>query len=100
MYLLKFHPQAVIEIEDAIHWYEERSLVSVQKLKNELLKSFRIITTYPFSVHNYYKSFRSYFLKTFPYRIVYSVSGKTVYIIAVFHTSRNPELLRKRIESL
>ena len=97
---LRFHPEAVLEIQNSLHWYAEHSKNAEINLKEELNDSFQKILSFPFLSIPRYKSFRSYSLKKFPFQIVYSVHNDIIFVISVFHTSRNPEDLEERISSL
>ena len=43
------------------------------------------------------RHFRASLLRRFPFQIVYAYADGTVMIYAVFHTSRDPEKLRRRL---
>ena len=49
---------------------------------------------YSFTSEN--KTSRSVALKIFPYKIIYELEGKKLYVYAVYHFHQNPEDLSKR----
>jgi len=99
MHHLKFHPEAVSELKESILWYEKRSVTAAGNFKTELNVSMQKIKQNPNLSPLVYKSFRTYFLKKFPFKIVYLADNNVIYIISVFHTSRNPKALEDRLGS-
>ncbi len=98
MLSLKFHPDAVLELEDALLWYEKISVKVLQKFKEELNIGFEKILMYPNAAQLFYKDFRRYVLRVFPYLIIYSVQEDNIFVVSVFNTSRNPDIIKRRIE--
>lgn len=65
---------------------------------NTILKAFENIKKAPNANPKIGNGIRKHVVKKFPFVILY-VLGKTVIkVIAVFHTSRNPDTLEKRME--
>ncbi len=62
MYKLRFHPQAVEEIENSLHWYGDRSKKAEKNLKRELNKNFK-----------------GFFLSPFLFQFVINLSGPVLY---------------------
>ncbi len=62
---LKFHPEAVKEIEDALDWYGTQSEEAKEALKKQLNDGFQKILSFPYSFPTRYKSFRVYTLNLF-----------------------------------
>lgn len=50
--------------------------------------------TYPLA----HKNLRKYKVKTFPFVIYFQINGPVIQVIAIFHTSRNPQIWNTRIE--
>ena len=44
-----------------------------------------------------HKDIRKYVVKKFPFVIYYKTVGTVIQVIAIFHTSRNPEMWNERI---
>ncbi len=87
---LQIEESASTEINDAYLWYEEQSSGLGNKFLKTLERAFSIIQKSP----NGYERFdrhRQYPLKEFPFIILYEIVKDTLYIDAVFHTSRNPD---------
>lgn len=89
-----FAPLAAIELDDAYDWYEEKSLGLGEDFLNVLDKAFEIISNNPLAAPSSRRKYRDKIIDGFPYVIVYEFrkSDDVVYIIHIFHTSRNPKL--------
>lgn len=59
--------------------------------EKNIVKAIESIEDNPFSFQKRNGQNRIYFLKRFPYGIHYQLKGSEILIIAVFHTSLNPE---------
>jgi hypothetical protein len=62
---------------------------------NEL---FQKLELYPLNYGYYFRPYRHIILKGFPYRVVFNAEKNKVRILAIFHRSRNPKELRKRLQ--
>jgi toxin ParE1/3/4 len=51
----------------------------------------------PFTFREVYKGIRKFIVKKFPFVIYFTVDNQTIKIIAIFHTSRNPQIWTGRI---
>ncbi len=87
---VQIEDRAKIEIADAFDWYEnqktglgETFLIAFQKAVDSIQKSPQAYTQI--------KYHRQFPLKSFPFVILYEISNETMFIDAVFHTSRNPK---------
>lgn len=93
MYTVIFHPEASKEFVESIIWYNqqknglgERFSLSVESIikKIELTPEF-----YGYSK----KPFREVTVPVFPFKIVFKINKakKVIYVLSIFHTSRNPK---------
>jgi len=89
-YSIKISRSARLEINSAISWYNEQKpklgdnfLLSFES-KIQFIKSFPQAS--PFFLKD--KGVRYKFISTFPYIIYYKVTGNTIVILAVLHTSK------------
>tara|TARA_R110002020_G_C16222959_1_gene767805 strand:+ start:578 stop:760 length:183 start_codon:yes stop_codon:yes gene_type:complete len=48
----------------------------------------------------YFDRVRGYPLKKFPFFILYLLDNNSVYVVAVFNTNQNPELIEARFKSV
>lgn len=93
---LDFHPDAEIELDEAIEWYEAKSPGLGLRFFEEykVLKGFILANPQQFSIE--LGEVRKATFKKFPYVLLYFVWEELVYIIAVFHASQGPEKWQKR----
>lgn len=79
------------ELEAATIWYEE----NLSGLGIRFTDAFSDIIDYlEKNAHSHPKiegEYRQLIMKKFPYFVIYKIENDAVKIIAVFHTSRNPE---------
>lgn len=90
--------EAKADYYEIIDWYEKQQSglgLRFYFLMNQL---FQKLELHPLNYSHYSKPFRYTILKGFPYRVVFKVERSKVHIIAIFHTSRNPKELRKRLK--
>lgn len=87
---IEFESKAKLEISEAFEWYENTK----EGLGEEFLKAI------DFAIKNILKSpsafvkvrnHNQYVMKKFPFVILYEKTKETLFIDAVFHTSRNPK---------
>ncbi|MCD6013337.1 MAG: type toxin-antitoxin system RelE/ParE family toxin [Flavipsychrobacter sp.] len=93
-----YDPRAITEYEEAIIWYSERSELVSENFVLAVNEKLDEICEHPTRYRNTKKYFRETFLKKYPYSIVYFVEedAKTVVIVSIFHSSRNPKKKYKR----
>lgn len=90
-YKVSIEAEARQELADAAIWYEERSKGLGDKFIDTFLAVVDYMETHPLVYSIVEREYRQVLMKVFPFVIVYKVEGDEVRIIAVFHTSRNPE---------
>ena len=95
---LVFHPLAEREYLDSVVWYEESLTGLGSRFVREIESALNTIEKNPFAFQIKKLNFREAVVKHFPFVIVYRINAKKkeVYVLSVFHTSRNPqEKIRK-----
>ena len=92
MYHLIFHPEADKEFAEAIAWYEQQKAGLGSRFFLSVETTIRIIQLRPETFGYSRKPFREASVALFPYTVVYKIKNrnKLVYVVAVYHTSRNP----------
>lgn len=87
---------------DAIYFYiAEDSVIAARKVKKELVKLAKSLGDFPekYSREDYLidepEIFRS--ISKWSYKIIYEVTDNYIIIVDVFHTSQNPDKIRRSI---
>jgi plasmid stabilization system protein ParE len=99
-YKIKLLPIVRTDLQKAKKWYREKSETLAQEFKTEVNKEIDYIGEYPEHYQRKYKELRQSLVTRFPYAIFYLVEEeqKQIVVFGVLHTSRNPEIVRKRIQ--
>ncbi len=84
------HPEAEQELEGAALWYEQRQPGLGDDFLDEFERTLRRIVAEPERWRKIRGDNRKLNFDRFPYAIVYSVRGDTLYIKAVMHPHRRP----------
>lgn len=90
-------PEAELEIEEAVSWYETQE----KGLGRYFLAEFRAASSRlrrtPFHYQIVEEQARRVVLHRFPYAVFYEIHEVEVVILACLHTSRDPLVWRERI---
>lgn len=93
------NPVVWVDVDEAIEWYEKKS----PGLGRSFYKSFdeildRIVQE-PTAYFHITKNVRRALFKNFPYKLIYTISNNTIFIIGVFHEKRSKASIRRRLKS-
>ena len=102
--IIKMDYNIIISIEaekdtnDAYCYYEDQQLGLGERFLNELSFFYTRLKQHPqyYSFTSENKTSRSVALRIFPYKIIYEIDDKQVFVYAVYHFRQNPEKLSKR----
>lgn len=95
----EFHPDALVEYQDAAIWYEEQR----HRLGVEFTQAMEAAVAQILQVPDRYQpvggGIRIFRMKRFPYYLFYryNEAGHHVRIVAVMHQRRRPDYWRKRL---
>jgi plasmid stabilization system protein ParE len=91
-------PEAKNDIKVAALWYNSKQAGLGKKFTNEVRETIRFLQQYPKSFTKKHKNIRTAVLRVFPFVGHYFINekAKTIIIVAVLHTSRNPDLMMRR----
>jgi plasmid stabilization system protein ParE len=89
--------EAEKDVDEAVIWYEEQQTNLGIRFYFELLKTLEALKTNPQYYSFLHEEYRQVILIHFPYKIVFKIYADKVVVLAVFHTSRNPAELIKRL---
>jgi plasmid stabilization system protein ParE len=93
----EFLETAASEYEAAIDWYFERSPVASEKFAAEVNRAIENIENYPQRWPAYSMGTRRFFLRHFPFTIIYRELPTIIQIIAVAHGHRRPGYWKRRL---
>ncbi len=95
---LKFNPEFYDDLIQAIDWYNEQQPGLGSKFYSSVKKQVTQLNATAFNYSIRYDDIRCLPLKTFPYMVHYQIDieNKIVKIEALFHTSRDPSVWKKR----
>jgi plasmid stabilization system protein ParE len=98
MYKSVILPLAKEDIREAALWYNKQQIGLGKRFTAEVREKVHFIRQNPKASNIRYKNVRTTVLNFFPFMIHFTIDekNKTVIISAVLHTSRNPELWKKR----
>lgn len=82
-------PEAELDIQTAINWYNEQKEALGFELLNEIIHVIDLVKENPNYFQKRYRDFRVSFTKRFKYGIHYTVENNVIYIHAVLHTNQN-----------
>jgi plasmid stabilization system protein ParE len=88
---------AKADLEIAVDWYASQKVGLDEEFINEIEKAILRIQDNPRLFAVVRKQIRMSIVKRFPYGIYFYVTGDIINVFAVFHFSRNPKVLRKRL---
>lgn len=93
IYQLTLRDHAVLELNEAYNWYEERQTGLGEDFLRSVEEKLKKISSNPQHYKKTYKNYREALADRFPFLIVYVVNDavKEIIVMAVFHTSRNPK---------
>lgn len=97
-YSIKIDTGAYQDIIDAALWYEEQAQGLGGRYKAQVIKQIDSLKKNPLIVAVRYANVRCMKIKKFPFLVHYTVEESMITIYAVIHTSRNPEIWKKRID--
>lgn len=95
--VFKVNPQAKIDIQDQIHFYNDKQKGLGKRFHNDVKATFKSIRKNPFFQIRY-KDVRCLPLKKFPAMVHYTLdeNKKQITVRAVFHTSQSPQKWKGR----
>jgi plasmid stabilization system protein ParE len=97
---VRFHPEAQIDLTDALDWYENIDHKITIDFFRVISVSIDYIKSNPLGFTKRYKNVRILPLKKYPYLICYFIdeTSEIINIIAIFNSYRNPLKWQKRVK--
>ena len=95
-YIIKLTPDARIDIQDAIDFYNLKKKDLGTELLSYIDRAINQLKSNPFLFQRGHRGIRKIPVTKFNFAIHYFTEEKTVVIIAVLHSSRNPQIWKSR----
>lgn len=95
---LIYDSDALQEFEKAVGYYKEIDLQLAERFRNDVLDAVKSIRKSPLQWPVYVDDVRRRVLSDFPYLIFYITSSRLITIVAIMHSSREPDRWISRIE--
>lgn len=93
---LRFHPQAEQEYLRALAWYRERSLIAAIHFESTFVQAIDRVREVSQRWPRYFKDFRKYTIRQFPFSIVYQEFPSEIVVFAIAHGRRRPGYWKDR----
>jgi plasmid stabilization system protein ParE len=93
-----FAPLARLEFEDAVAWYDDQRPGLGDEFRIEVHEMLQVVLKFPDRFRLAFPGTRKAKLPNHPYSIYYSIERDSINIISVFHGSRNPFDLGRRLK--
>ena len=97
-YSLLINPLAERDLQIAADWYNEQKDGLDRDFIDEVEKTIFRIHQNPNQFGTVQNKTRMAIVKRFPYGIYFYIANENINVFAVFHFSRNPKRLRRRIK--
>jgi toxin ParE1/3/4 len=94
---LLLRPEARTDIREALLWYEDQGSGLGDRLDAELAGLFERIIRSPLQFPEVEQDVRRGLLRKFPYAIYFLLEGDAVFVLAVLHQQRHPDIWKRRI---
>jgi len=91
-----FHPDAEKELNEAIAYYNECQNGLGLEFVKEVYLAIQNILSFPRAWATLSSNTRRCLTNRFPYGVIYQVTDKEVFVIAVMHLNREPNYWKKR----
>ena len=89
--------EAEIDFDASYEYYSSNSLKAANRFYETINNYLEFISKNPSAFPDVFNGVRKYVVHKFPFVIYYQISQNIIKVIAIFHTSRKPEILKSRI---
>jgi plasmid stabilization system protein ParE len=96
--IIRFTPEADVELSEARQWYaHQRADLDIEFMEGIDGALSRIVNN-PHLYPVVYRTLRRAVVRRFPFAVFYEVTADEIYVIAVFHSRRDPGIWKWRME--
>ena len=96
---VRYKAEVHLDLDEACAWYDKRRPGLGDDFLNSVVDCIKKIRTAPKSFARIDGELRRALVSRFPYLVFYEYDGQCVIVFAVLHTSRNPQVWRRRLSS-
>jgi hypothetical protein len=96
-YNLLIKPIVFFDVEEAYNYYNEKSPGLGSRFYNQFLSAIKRIENNPFSYLIIKEPVRRCKIKMFPYKVFYTITGESIFVIGVSHAKRSNAFIKKRL---
>ena len=97
--ILRLHEDALLEFEEALAWYRERSESAVERFREKLSDALDRIQQTPQHFPIYLLKTRRLLLSPFPYSVIFLIEADRIFVVALAHAKRRPGYWKARLKS-
>ena len=94
-----FHPEARIELDNSVDYYEEQREGLGLEFLQEVYSSIQRIIEFPSAGSRQSKNTRKCLTNRFPFAVIYQTKAKEIFIVAIAHLARKPGYWQERSHS-
>ena len=98
-YKIHLRIEVVYDIIEIRLWYKEQSQSAAKEFMKMLKRTITYVKSNPLMYPIVHQYARRALLHHFPYSLLYEVNDDVIGIVGCFHTSRDPQDWKERIES-
>ncbi len=96
---LKISPFAEMDLLESITFYTEQRENLGKEFYETVVDSFERIKDNPGQFPKEYKEMRKVSINRFPFMVFFVVNDDIGYILGIFHSSRNPKIMKTRYKN-
>ena len=93
----EFHPEAVLEFEEAVQFYKQRGRNLGRRFAGEIRTTIAKIVATPECWRILERDVRRCLVRVFPYSVLYTIEADFILIVAIAHGKRRPGYWRHRL---
>jgi len=98
-YRIQLSDKAEKDFDEAYEYYAYKSESAADKFYETVNNNLHTIKQSPETYQKFHKEVHRFVVSEFPFIIYYQIKELIIKVIAIFHTSRNPENWQSRIEN-
>ena len=95
---LTFHPEARIELELAVDYYEKQQTKIALKFLGEVYSTIKRISEFPKAFPELSTNTRKCLTNRFPFAVIYQVKPNEIFIVGITHLARKPGYWKERLK--